>query len=612
MFSGCGIAGVLRFDGNTGPQPGGEEVHLATGALAHRGPDGHGQIDTPQVTLGHRRLSVLGLGETGAQPMTRAHLTLTYNGELYNFADLRQQLRGDYHFESATDTEVVLRAWQRWGADALDRFHGMYAFALWDDREHCLHLVRDRLGLKPLYLYRGSSFLAFASEIEALLHIPQVPRQPDEETLHHQLLCSSTLHIDAHRTLVRDITALAAGSCLTIDARGRSQHRTYWRLPTHVDTRDARADGSARLEQLLHDSVTSMLTADVPVAAFLSGGLDSSAIIAIAAQTQPITAVTLSHTDDAGAPDAECGEDLRYSRILASHLGGRVDHRVIAQATPVTLDGIDAICDLAALADDPRHLNILGNYRAIHDLGLRVVLNGQGADEIMGGYIGLPEFAANLLDVRRPSHSTIRGLPTSRQAPRLSDHVLAERDDRHEHVNAFYTTLPGPPAERVHRFLVHTQLARVVQFEDFLSMRASVECQPPFLDHRVVEWCFSQPFEVHIDHARRQGKSVLRQAMRTQLPRALLTRRKQKFPAPNPGQLRRNLSALVRTHEAELRADSLVSDLFALPGPGQLASYPTQTLWLLLTTWRWHDKLRHPTAPTHIRASQALPLPATT
>jgi asparagine synthase (glutamine-hydrolysing) len=169
MFSGCGIAGALRFRRHVGPAPSVSDVCRATSALAHRGPNGESLRQTQGVVLAIADLSLVGLGEDGAQLMTRDHSTLVYNGELHNFVTLRKQLGRDYVFESDTDTEVVLRAWQKWGLMALGKFDGMFAFALWDERKKCLHFVHDRLGIKPLYYYRTGGFIVFASEVEALI-----------------------------------------------------------------------------------------------------------------------------------------------------------------------------------------------------------------------------------------------------------------------------------------------------------------------------------------------------------------------------------------------------------------------------------------------------------
>jgi asparagine synthase (glutamine-hydrolysing) len=190
-FSGCGIVGVLVLDQAAGRVPGERDVREITAALAHRGPDAQATWTASGVILGHTRLAILGLGDVGNQPMTRDSLTITYNGEASNHQDLRRELERDYRFTSGTDTEVVLRAWNKWGPAALERLDGMFALAIWDARDRTLTLARDRAGIKPLYLYHGCAYTVFASEVEAMLRCPLVPRDPDRAAIARHLLLSS-------------------------------------------------------------------------------------------------------------------------------------------------------------------------------------------------------------------------------------------------------------------------------------------------------------------------------------------------------------------------------------------------------------------------------------
>jgi asparagine synthase (glutamine-hydrolysing) len=587
----CGITGVLRLAGHHPHTPGLPDVQAMTAAMSHRGPHGDGTWHNRHVVLGHRRLAVVDLTPAGAQPMTRDHLTLVYNGEIYNAPGLRRELLHHYQFRSTSDTEVLLRAWQRWGPAALDRLDGMYAFAIWDNHARRLHLVRDRLGIKPLYYHHGNQFLAFASEIDALLTCPQVPRRSNIDAVYSQLLCSSTLQVDRQRTLVAAVTALPPAIHLTITADGNRTARTYWHLPVNPDPPrpgPGPAQAAAELHDLLQDSVTSMLTADVPVAALLSGGLDSAAITALAAATGPITAITAHPT----GPDGSA--DLHHARLLTDRQPDRITHHITSPTPTITVEDIDAVIDLAALADDPRHLAIAANYRTAHQLGFRAVLNGQGADEIMAGYVGLPTFTNHILNIHAPDPATIGTLPASRQAARLTPAVLDHRRAAHQQILDLHARLPGTPLERAHRLLVHTQLARVCQFEDLLSMRTGVECRLPYLNHRLVEWCFTHPFDTHLDPAVRQGKALLRAALSHALPPPLLSRPKQVFPHPDRNQLHRTLLALTSAHHDDLRADPLITHVFALPTRHELGDLRPTTLWLLLSLWRWHQRLHQP------------------
>ncbi|NED41009.1 asparagine synthase (glutamine-hydrolyzing) [Amycolatopsis sp. SID8362] len=592
-YSGCGISGVRRFAGSPDQRGDAAAVHRMTRALAHRGPNGEGFAQGEGVTLGHRRLSVVGLGDQGAQPMTRDGVTIVYNGELYNHRALRTELGSSIAFRSATDTEVVLQAWRRWGLAALDRFDGMFAFAVWDERDRALWLVRDRLGVKPLYYHHDVRRLVFASEVEALLHSGLVAAEPDLDVFRRQLLCSSTLDWEVERTLVGGVRSVAPGTAVRFDDDGTASGHTYWRLPeSEPGPTRPRASDVEEFGGLLRAGVGGMLQADVPVSAFLSGGLDSSAIAALAAESGVVTCVTVAF-GSAGEPSASGNEDLRFSEELVRALpAGRVRHHVDVHGAGLTLDQVDEVCDLAALGDDPRHPTIAANYRSVRDLGLRVVLNGQGADEVMAGYIGLPGFTRNVHDVGEPENAKYLGMPASRRAPGLSPAVLAHTEVVEKGFRDFCAGLSGAPLERAHRLLVATQLHRVLRFEDFLSMRHGVEARVPFLDHRLVEWCFSRPMELHVDRDRRRGKDIMRRSLARVLPAALLDRPKQVFPFPGEEALQASLAALVTEHRSALAADELVRELLSLPPADRIEHTPIPHLWLLLSTWRWHEKLR--------------------
>ncbi|MGN2639003.1 asparagine synthase (glutamine-hydrolyzing) [Nocardia takedensis] len=591
VYSGCGIAGRLTYRHRTGaPVPGHHDVASMTAALAHRGPDGQGCWTGEGVVLGHRRLSIVGPGEAGAQPMTRAHLTITYNGELYNFRELRRELATEFQFTSDTDTEVLLRAWQRWGTAALPRLRGMFAFALWDHRTRELTLVRDRFGIKPLYFHHSLTRLAFASEAQALLQCVGVPRRPNIDALHHRLLCSSTLETDPRRTALDEVCSIPPATYLVVSAGGRLTYTRYWALPEPGDLHHHAGTGEP--VELLADSVAAMLDADVPVATFLSGGLDSSAITALAHRQGPLTAVTTGHIDAAGSPDGHLGDDTRYSAALVEHLGADVVHRIHLRPNTITLDDIDAVCDLAAVCDDVRHVGIAANYQAVAGLGLRVVLNGQGADETMAGYVGRVNFVTDILDVTDPYPSINPRLPRTRQAPALSRDVLRHRHDADTAVEHVLYSMAGTPLERVHRLMVATQIPRIAQFEDFLAMRSGIEARFPFLDDRLVEWCFTGSFDRHLHPATRTGKIGLRAGTRDILPAAVRTRPKVGFPAPEAVAVHHSLAELVREHEPAIRRDPLVTALFDLPPPAhEQTRWPTQLLWLALTLWRWHHRL---------------------
>jgi asparagine synthase (glutamine-hydrolysing) len=595
-FSGCGIAGVLVLDQAAGPVPGEHDVREITAALAHRGPDAQATWTAPGVIFGHTRLAIMGLGDAGNQPMTRDSLTITYNGEAYNHQDLRRELERDYAFTSGTDTEVVLRAWAKWGPAALDRLDGMFALAIWDARDRTLTLARDRAGIKPLYLYQSSGYILFASEVEAMLSCPLVPRHPDRAAIARHLLLSSALQPDPEATFITGIRALPPATTLTLHADGRRAERTWWTLPaTPPGPGPAQAEAAAALGGLFHEVTSAMLSADVPVGVLLSGGLDSASIAAAAARRSapgtPVTAITTTYGGTAadGNISAAAATDLQHARILAAAHPGAIRHEVITRASAVTLDDIDQATDLAAGCQDPRHPAILGMYRAARQLGLWAVLNGQGADETMAGYAGRPDYIAALPGPGRDLDTS--ALAAARQAPLLSAGVLAHRAAAHRELRDLCGSLPGPPLERFHRLLLRAQIPCVTRFEDYLAMRSGVEARFPYLDHRILEWCFSLPFTMHLRPGR-HGKAVLRAAMRPALPPTLAARPKQPFPHPDRSLLRASLAALAATAWPEMRADPLLRTLFTVPPERELAGLAPQALWNLLATWRWHRKLQ--------------------
>jgi asparagine synthase (glutamine-hydrolysing) len=592
-FSGCGIAGALQFGSPSSWQQRGIDGAGMVAALAHRGPNGSGLWEDSHALLGHRRLAIMDLSESASQPLTRDTLHITYNGELYNFRELREQLeQSGVRFESSGDTEVVLRCYQRWGPACLGHFNGIFAFAIWDSARKILFLARDRLGVKPLYYATGQHALCFASEVQALLQNPCVPDDIDWETV-HAWASLGPLAPAGSRTALANVQPLAAAHYLIALPDGRVTRHRYWRLPERQGQANvAAARLTTELSELLESSVDLQLTSDVPVAAFLSGGIDSSLLCALACRrtAYPLPALTLNNSSNA-ASDSE-RQDLDYSRLVAAHLQARVEHVLVDSAhAELTPASIDEVIDLATFPFDARMLSLLRNYRAVASRGLRVVLNGQGADELLGGYAGgqvpfLLSFLADPVAVARRSFLAHIDAYTKEHVKERQGHVDA--------VFQFARAQPGDPLEQVHRWLVHGLLCEVLRFEDYLSMRASVECRVPFLDHRIVEWAFSLPFAQHFSGDLRTGKILLRQAAAPFLPDAVVRRPKQPFPAPEMSRLRNALETIIVMHEAEISSSPIVATLFrprAISGKLR-QQLSIEQLWSLVASWRWASTLR--------------------
>jgi asparagine synthase (glutamine-hydrolysing) len=387
----CGIAGVLVTSGAAGAWDPAATVARMIDALSHRGPDGRGVVPCQQpgpdsrtgssVVLGHARLAIIDLSERGAQPMRAAHtpMWITFNGEIYNFREIRGELQArGRRFASDTDTEVILQGYEEWGEAIIDRLQGMFAFALWDGRRGRLILARDRMGIKPLYLYRRDGLVLFASEVRALLASGLVPRRLDQIGL-EQYLAYQT--VPPPRTLVEGVTLMLPGHAASVGGNdGRIAQRRYWDLLTHASAEAAGANPAqarSAVGELLERSAALHLVSDVPVGIFLSGGIDSSAIVALTRRAG-ITPRTFSVVLPGAVQD-----ESSFARQVARHFG--------AEHTEIAIGETESRAALpAALAqvDHPSGdgVNTYLVSRAVRAAGYKVALSGLGGDELFGGY----------------------------------------------------------------------------------------------------------------------------------------------------------------------------------------------------------------------------------
>ncbi len=396
----CGIAGGI-FWGDTPVTVAQDAVSAMVKRLEHRGPDGRGMscsrtpdspLQAPFVVLGHTRLAIIDTSIAGAQPMGREGGTwVTYNGETYNFAALKAALARDgATFDTRTDTEVLMRAYDVWGLDFLQHLRGMFAFALWDPRRQQLLLARDRLGIKPLYFYEGDQFLLFASEVRALLATGLVPRRLDPTALWQYLGYQS---IPAPRTLVEGVRALEPGHWMTVTADGRQAHGAYWQMLAAHDPAIEVSPEEARRRtgELLRDSVAAHMVSDVPVGAFLSGGIDSSAIVALMREAGHRPRTFSVGFDE--RPFDESSHAALVARLFdADHTHVRLRGDDLLDQLPAALQAMDQ-----PTGDGINSYVVSGAVRA---RGITVALSGLGGDELFGGY---PSFArlARIADVFR-------------------------------------------------------------------------------------------------------------------------------------------------------------------------------------------------------------------
>jgi len=555
--------------------------------LAHRGPDGHGFYDYASggvaCSLAHRRLSIIDLSDAGSQPFTTDGLTLSYNGELYNYRELRAELvKLGVSFRSACDTEVVLEAWRVWGARALERFRGMFAFALFDERSGSLVLARDQLGIKPLYYLHRDGSVVFASELKALAGVVGHELEIDLATI-----VSSMLYywVPDQRCAYKAVEKLQPGTWAEFRPDGSRRVHRYWTIADVAA--EAAAGPPADLGPVIEDSVAAHLVADVPVSTFLSGGLDSSIVSVLAKRhNTAIDAYTITFRAEDQLREA-MPDDAIFARKVAAHYG--IDlHEIeiapdVAELLPRMIDILDEPIG------DPAAINTVLICEAARAAGVKVLLSGMGADELFGGYRKhlacvtaaryqhLPESLRNrairpAVD-RLPVAMGERGLRSARWAKRFLTFADLPEEAAFRRSYTLYdaaglTALVGPElapfvddvmdehrdvyedttlADHVNRmcladarlFLPGLNLA----YTDRASMAASTEVRVPFVDVAVVRAAFSLPGSAKVKN--RAGKVALKQAAEAWLPKEIVNRPKASFGAPIRAWISRDLTELV-------------------------------------------------------------------
>ncbi len=623
----CGIAGIVAA---RGAPPEGAEVGAMLRTLAHRGPDDEGVAMLGDVAIGMRRLAILDTSERGHQPMRTpdGRLTLVHNGEIYNFLEVAQELEALGHrFASGTDTEVILAAYDAWGIDCVRRFNGIWAFALWDEREGLLHLSRDRFGVKPLFIAERDGRLAFASEVKALLTLPWVDRTPDAGVVRDFLVDGLTDHTD--RTFLAGIRRVPAATTITIRGGDRRSIR-YWQPERLADDASAMATPEdarqiAALRAVLIDAVALQLRSDVPLGSCLSGGIDSSGIVAVAAglRSGSLTGGVTRHEREAHAQLAFFADfdepgisERRYVDAVVARTGV-----TLVTTTPQEPDALAAIEAVVAAQDEPfGSTSIVAQHfvmRAAHEAGIKVLLDGQGADELLAGY---PPYIA----MRHAGAIRARDAVSARQSLRLmarrevkpvqtlgyavlGDRPLPTRLRRHRldlrllgpatrealPPTADVPVLPGTVlAANLWRQIASENLPSLLRYEDRNSMAFGIEARVPYLDHRLVELALALPDRLKVDGTLQ--KAGLRRALQGIVPDEVLARRdKIAFRTPQARWLRTIAPVLVEgASHAEsaglLASGRLTRSVAAFPA-GRVAD---DHLWRLLSVELWLRSLR--------------------
>ena len=567
----CGLAGIFHL---TTPKPVDPlRVERMCDAIAHRGPDGFGVWTAPGVALGHRRLSIIDIAGS-PQPMasTDGRAMLVFNGEIYNYRELRTELAaGGAVFHTDGDSEVIIAAYQRWGVDCLPRLHGMFAFAIYDLAANTLLLARDRLGVKPLFMAElPDGSLAFASELKALVAHPLLRREIDPLAVEDYLAWG---YVPDHRSILKGVEKLPAGHYRLLKSGGGATRPVQWWDVSFAERRRGnQRDHEAELVHLMRDAVTSRMVADVPLGAFLSGGVDSSAVVALMAEASSSPVKTCSIGFDVAALD-----ESNYAQQIADRF--HTDHR----ARMVSPDDFEAVEHLAVKFDEPfADASALPTWRVcqLARENVTVALSGDGADEAFAGYrrhvfqygedrvrrmlpgplrAGLFGLAGHLYPKadwaprRFRAKTTLLSLAGSSEAayasavsvtgPALRDGLYSPEflrlrgDYRAE--DPFLEVMAEAPARSGLDRAQYADLkfwlpGDILTKVDRASMAVSLEAREPLLDHRLIEFAASLPESerVHAKGFGGQGKWVMKQAMRRYLPDDILFRPKQGFVTP--------------------------------------------------------------------------------
>jgi asparagine synthase (glutamine-hydrolysing) len=566
----CGIAGIYNPGSSTIAAMAVEQI---THAVTHRGPDADGFFNSGDVSLGHKRLSIIDLQECSNQPMADAsgRYHIVYNGEIYNFIEVKAKL-GDYPFKSEGDTEVLLAAFIKWGAACLHMFKGMFAFAIWDVETKQLFLARDRFGVKPLYYFSDGGQFYFASEIRALLASGAIPRKINTHAVSSFLQYQS---VEGNETIVAGIKSLPAGTYMTVDRHGQKVER-YWNIVQQKPDFDF--DDEQKVKQHIYDllltSVQQRMVSDVPLGAFLSGGIDSSAIVGLMAQVSSEKVNTFT----VGFDEKEYDESP-YAKIVAEKF--KTNHQQILLRPNTFLEELTPALDAM---DSPSGdgVNSYVVSKAIRESGIAVALSGVGGDELFAGYpiflqyLQLMKFrrmwkplrtvrhlmADAVTDrnskrsrfmqlLRSPNANIVTFYPAFRQI--ISPAMLADctnlQYDASGHnellkLDEQLYELPLLSQVSVAEYLGYTQHT-LLKDMDQMSMASSLEVREPFFDHKLVEFVLHVPDELKFPD---YPKKLLVDSLNGILPPEVVHRKKQGFVFPWQHWMRNDLKTFCESH----------------------------------------------------------------
>ncbi|THA51456.1 N-acetylglutaminylglutamine amidotransferase [Streptomyces sp. A1136] len=524
----CGLSGEVRFDGGRADLA---AVERMTDEMEDRGPDGRGAWSQGPVALGHRRLKIIDLSESGAQPMTDPRLGLTgvFNGCVYNYRELRGRLEGLGHrFFSDSDTEVLLKAYGQWGHSCVEHLIGMFAFALVEHHTGRVVLGRDRLGIKPLYLTQDGERLRFASSLPALLAGGGVDTSFDPVALHQYLSWHGT--VPAPRTVLAGVRKLPPATVRVVERDGTHHDHLYWQ-PSYTRRPELGSD-PVRWREAVHEALRTAVrrrtVADVPVGVLLSGGLDSSLIVALLAEEGHDDLATFAMGFE--SENGQDGDEFHYSDLVARRFS--TDHHqymIPSDRLPAALEAAIGAMNEPMVSHDAVAFHLLAEQVA---KDVKVVLCGQGADEVFAGYHWYPPIAAAARPDAPDAYAEVYfDRPHDDVAALLHPDVTPPHDASRDYVRTHMadpgaqSTLDAALRLDVHALMPDDPVKRV----DNMTMAWGLEARVPFLDHELVELAAACPPELKLAQ---DGKGVLKDIGRRVLPREVVDRPKGYFPVP--------------------------------------------------------------------------------
>ena len=521
----CGICGQLRFDGGT---PSSESLDNMMNKLARRGPDSNGKWLEGTIGFGHQRLSIIDLSSSGSQPMIDSllKLTLVFNGTIYNYKQLRSRLIGKgYSFFSSSDTEVIIKAYHYWGEDCVNHLDGMFAFAIWDKPSKKLFIARDRMGIKPLYYNLTNKAFTFASNSQALL-TQDLDKSVNPIALQQQL----SLHgvVPAPNTIINGIKKLKPGTYIVLSEKGDIKEQTYWHpSATRPEGNVSEQDYIARTHELLTAAVTKRMAAsDVPIGVLLSGGLDSSLVVALLKEAghRDIRTFSIGFEDI----DDESGSEFEFSDQVVSKF--KTDHKKYLLSNQEVLPRLsEAVMNMSEpmVGQDAIAFYLLSEQVSKHT---KVVLSGQGADEAFAGYFWYPRMAKEHGDeiesfskhyVDRPHEEYLQTVMPIYQGENHTHKWLSKeflKPGADSFIDKVFRT-------DMTRLIVDDPVKRV----DNMTMAWGLEARVPFMDTELVEWALKIPPSLKM---REEGKYPLKKIARELLPSSVIDRKKGYFPMP--------------------------------------------------------------------------------